>query len=141
MQIQDLLPKGVALETLPEAHQANLARLAAAITALEAALGFPVTCDSGYRTAESNAAIYAEKNKERLAAGNPPIPVAIHSAHLSGLAADLADVDEKLKHWILDHLEYSEDHGLYYEAFDYTKNWVHVQLRVPGSGNRFFIPY
>lgn len=143
MKMQDVLPKGVVLETLPEEHQENLEELLIKISAMEDSFGRPFACSSGYRTLEHHEEIYRIKNEKRIEAGLKPVPIPMGSRHLEGLAVDVLDPKRVLQHWILDHLEYAEDHGLYFEAFDacqFPTPWVHIQIVPPRSGKRFFEP-
>lgn len=63
-----------------------------------------------------------------------------HSKHLIGAAADIQDKKGLLKKWILENIEYFKGKGLYFEDFNYTKGYVHVQMMPPGSGKMIFIP-
>ena len=63
------------------------------------------------------------------------------SAHCTGEAIDIAAPDKgTLKQFILHNPDFIEDLGLYFEDFDYTKTWVHMTIRPPRSGRRFFQP-
>lgn len=63
------------------------------------------------------------------------------SAHLLGLAVDLRDhADRSLARWCLRNLDRLEGLGLYMEDPRWTPNWVHLQVRAPGSGKRVYVP-
>lgn len=84
----------------------------------------------GFRSDEDQIKLYQTRG------GKPPM----HSLHLIGAAVDIFDPDQRLQHWILDHLSWSEMNDVYYESFDATHNWVHLQLYPTLSGRRFFSP-
>lgn len=140
MLMEDLLPGGLRFDEIPKEHQDNLVELLAALNDFEKETQTSFVSNSGYRTIAHHEAIYAAKNEKRLEAGLAPLRVPMGSAHLKGLADDLKDLDKFLQYWILDHLEYCEEKGLYFEAFEFTPGWVHVQKVAPASGHRFFIP-
>lgn len=80
---------------------------------------------SGYRTAEKNARI---PNAAR------------RSKHMTGQACDLADFDGLLDDFCFTHLVVLERLELWLEHPSATKNWTHLQIVPPGSGNRVFYP-
>ena len=83
---------------------------------------------AGFRTEEMQRLIYKGKDAP------------MGSLHLLGAAADVLDFDGVLKKWILDHLEFCEHLGLYFESFDVSPTWAHIQIFPTASGNRFFKP-
>lgn len=119
---EELNPHGFPLN---EIQDANLTKLAAVLSELEALYGKPFIVTSGFRTAELQEKV------------NPYIK---QSAHMSGEAADIADADNQIWGWLMDHLEDRKRLGVYLESHPYTPRWVHIQLRVPKSGSYVFIP-
>lgn len=108
----------------PTADQlSNLQALSDVLTRLEGIIGVYFKVNSGLRSPELQATI------------NPKAP---HSAHLTGEAADISDIDGDLYHWLLENDHYLVELGLYVEQRAYTPTWVHLQTRP--TINRFFIP-
>lgn len=62
------------------------------------------------------------------------------SNHTLGLACDFKDSDGKLKDWVIENLKWLASIGLYFEDFNYTKGWVHMQIVPPKSKRRIFVP-
>lgn len=115
----------------PDADQrAHLYRLHYCLNFIRALYAKPLLITSGLRTREDQIRIYSAK-------GQTP---KMGSLHLIGGAADVSDPDGELKKWILDHLEVAEELKLYFEDFDSTPNWIHLQIYPPSSGSRFFKP-
>jgi uncharacterized protein YcbK (DUF882 family) len=102
----------------------NAAKTLAAINYIRGRYGKPMKCSSGYRPGHYN------KN-----AGG-----ANNSAHLTCEAIDIEDLDGSFAKWCLANLKELEKAGLYMEDPASTPNWVHLQTRLPKSGNRIFIP-
>lgn len=119
--------------SLPERHRSNIMDLLQTVNKLRQAYGKPMIVTSGYRSEADHRRIYAEK-------GTPDSKIPWGSAHLSGLAMDVSDPNQVLQAWCLKNMHVLEQLGLYCEDFAYTKNWVHLQLRAPKSGKRFFKP-
>lgn len=67
-------------------------------------------------------------------------PTASKSAHLEGLACDVADLNKKIWFFCIDNLEAIIELGLYLEDKLYSPRHVHFQLRPPASGKRIFQP-
>lgn len=66
---------------------------------------------------------------------------ATQSKHITCEAVDLLDMKPyPLMNAILNNLLAAELHGVYFEDFSYTPNWVHIQVVPPKSGRRVFIP-
>ena len=65
---------------------------------------------------------------------------ALKSKHMTCEAVDLSDPDGDLDEWCLAHPEVLQDIGLWQEHPSATKNWCHVQIVPPKSGNRCFYP-
>ncbi len=125
ISLKELNPHGY--PTTPEID-ANLQILLTRLNAVRSAYGKPMTITSGLRSnAQQQGLIEAGKSN------------AVHSKHLSGQAADIAD-DGKLKAWVMVNLALIEEIGLWMEAFESTPTWVHMQIIAPKSGKRFFIP-
>jgi hypothetical protein len=60
------------------------------------------------------------------------------SSHKEGLGVDVYDPGDILDTWInRDRLVW---HGLWRESPKFSRNWVHLTIRPPKSGNRSFIP-
>lgn len=114
---------------VPIAIQHNMENLLKAINIIREAYGHPMTVTSGYRTEVDMARIYNGK----------PWPKG--SAHLSGLAVDIADSTGALQQWLKGDpkgITSLEKTGLYCE--EGTNGWTHFQLRAPKSGKRWFNP-
>lgn len=103
---------------------ANLETLLAAVNQLRNIYGIPMIVSSGYRP--------GHYNKD---AGG-----ASKSAHLTCEAVDFHDQDRKLTNYCLGHLDLLEQCGLYMESPTSATTWLHVQTRMPKSGNRVFRP-
>lgn len=73
----------------------------------------PMVVDCGARCPEHNA--------------SPEVRGAPDSAHISGEAADIADVDGKLKAWMTE--DRLRRYGLWAEDYRYTSDWIHLQIR------------
>lgn len=67
-------------------------------------------------------------------------PKAMGSSHLYGCAVDVADPDGKLALWVKTHNMKIVECGLWVEALEHTKGWVHFQTYAPKSMNRLFNP-
>ena len=95
------------------------------INMIRDAWGKPMTVTSGYRT---------ESDQMRI---NPKAP---RSAHTRGQAVDILDEDGSLAAWVHANEALLEQVGLWCEATESTKGWVHFQIVPPRSGHRFFVP-
>jgi hypothetical protein len=69
-------------------------------------------------------------------------PSATNSAHLYFGAADIGDENQELQKWLgsIEGQRRLVECGLWVEDFSATKTWVHLQIFMPASGNRFFMP-
>ncbi len=126
------LLSGHSIADIPIAHQQNLQELCKRLNVLRAAYGEPMTITSGYRTAQDQRRIYNSK-------GIKDVPMG--SAHLSGLAADIADPDGRLKLWLTSTpqgITLMQEQGLYGE--EGTHGWIHLQFLPPKSNHRWFLP-
>lgn len=106
-----------------ELMETNAAILLYRVNHLLADYGQPVPgINSGYRPGRYN-----------VSAGG-----ALHSAHLTCEAVDLADSDGSLKQWLAANPDMLARHNLYQEAPASTPSWVHLQTRP--TTNRVFLP-
>lgn len=94
--------------------------LLARLQLLRDSYGQPMLVNCGYRCPEHNAAVGG----------------AIHSAHLTGEAADISDSQGELRAFcsplVLEYL------GLWAEDYGHTPTWIHLQIRP--AANRIFNP-
>lgn len=104
---------------------ANMAKLAMAVTCLEARMGKSFTVTSGLRS---------DADQTRINPG------AKKSAHLTGEAVDVADSDGEIYDFCIHNVALLIELGIYLESKTYTPRWAHLTIRPPKSGNRFFIP-
>lgn len=103
----------------------NLDVLLEKLNVIRAAYGQPISVSSGWRPlAVNQSTANASKN----------------SNHLTGLAADLKDMDGRLWDWCLQNLDLLTASGLYLEDKRWTSTWVHMQCVAPSSKKRIFIP-
>lgn len=114
---------------LSEEVLANLQDLISRLSAFRAAYGSYMVVTSGFRSEEDQKRIYKDK---------PRVP--LHSAHLVGKAADIADRDGSLAAFCYANVPLLEKCGLWLEDPTYTRGWVHFQSIAPASGSRFFRP-
>ena len=126
-------------------HRENAERLLAVLNPIEDFYieqgGKPWVITSGYRFTSDHVRIYAEINAKRKAQKKKPLPVPMNSNHLKGNAVDISDPKQDLKIFVADHLHLFEEAELYFEAFQYTSSWLHIQRVPPKSGKRFYVPY
>lgn len=126
---------GKVLSDVTHTQQLNLEELLKRINMVRAEWGKPMRVTSGLRTMQDHLRIYSAKG----ITDKSKIPM--RSAHLEGMAVDIADPDGALKLWLTSDrtgivtLERAE---LYCEAD--CNGWVHFQTRRPNSGNRWFKP-
>lgn len=87
---------------------------------------------SGVRSWEEHVEIYRKdlKNKFKIEL------VPRGSCHLIGAAVDFADPTGELYEWLLESELLLEECELYMELN--TRGWVHLQIRSPKSGKRYF---
>lgn len=107
---------------LTPAQEDNLGRLLTALNIVRRAYGKPLTVSSGYRPAAINANVGGAKR----------------SAHMTCEACDFSDPNKEFATWCMANIDVLVRAGLYLEHPDYTKNWVHLQIRP--TKNRIFIP-
>lgn len=118
---------------VPHAHQVNLEKLLKVLNEFRKAYGKPMRVTSGYRTPQIHRRIYGDPS-------NPLGAIPLKSNHLQGLACDFADPKMEIMNFILDNKSLCETLGLYFEDFDWTPGWVHMQIVPPRSGKRIFVP-
>lgn len=125
---------GHVINDLSIKQQQNLEDLLKAINIIRLAWAQPMTVTSGFRSEQDQRRIYATKGKV-----GDKVPMG--SAHLQGLAVDIADPGGKLKEWLTTGAGAAVlvDAGLYCESG--TVGWVHFQYRIPPSGHRWFVPF
>jgi hypothetical protein len=127
-------------ETAEHDVQFNLQRLHYCLNFIRVLYDKPMIVNSGLRSKEKHFQIYKKINDDRSSRGLPSLNIPMRSLHLRGAAADIRDVDGDFKRWILDNLEVAEDLGVYFESFEATPTWAHIQCYPPKSGKRFFNP-
>jgi hypothetical protein len=106
-------------------QEANLKRLAFVVTELEELMEKEFLVTSGLRTPQDQLRINPGKK---------------NSAHLSGEAVDVSDVDGSIYGFCIDNVDILIHLGIYLECKPYTPRWTHIQIRAPKSGHRFFTP-
>ena len=131
--MQELLSGQATFESLDKETQNNLTILLEKVNKIREAYGKPMIVTSGLRTKQHHLEIYAKK-------GIFPPNVPMKSNHLFGRAVDFADSDGQLKKWILANMKLVTELDVYFEAFNNTKTWLHVQINPPASKKRFFKP-
>lgn len=142
MVVDDLIRLG---DKPTEEQLLNAARLIAIVNEFEAKLGKSLHSNSGIRTIEHQIEIYTKLREQDVTAGKSPRNIPMNSQHLHGNAVDLSCPTMSIKDlqswFLLDaQIELAESLGVYFESFDFTPEWVHLQDVAPHSGNRFFIP-
>jgi hypothetical protein len=142
MKLEDLCSD---LVMIPAEAKVNLLRLLEVLNPIEqvyiAEYKEPWKVTSGYRSPADHVRVYSQINARRKLEKKKPLAIPLGSQHLKGNAVDVSDPKQNLKIFVSDHLHLFEEAGIYFEAFQYTKDWVHMQDAPPKSGNRFYIPY
>lgn len=118
-------------------HLENLEDLLVKLNQFRAAYGKPLRVTSGYRSLEDHLRIYRQKGITDQA------KIPMKSNHLKGLAADLVPIEDPVSHlhdWVLNNMPLMIEIGLWFEDFDVTVSWCHIQIVPPKSGNRIFKP-
>lgn len=118
----------------------NIYRLQYCLNFIRVLRDTPMAITSGFRTKEDHFRIYKTINASRESQGKEPLRIPTKSMHLIGGAADIEDLDNSFKEWVIKNLKICEDLNIYFEHFDATPNWVHIQIYAPRSGERFFKP-
>ena len=122
MELKDLNPKKY---ILTKEQESNALKLCSAINELQSLCEMPFLVTSGIRSVQDQLRI------------NPSVK---SSAHMSGEAVDISDVDGAIYGWCMDNLDILIRLGIYLECRTSTPRWIHCQIRVPKSGRRIFIP-
>lgn len=125
LKMEDLLKNKFKFEDLSEDIKKNLTDLLEKINKVQEKYNDQFVVTSGLRS---------EADQQRI---NPSAP---KSNHLRGLAVDIYDAQGTVMRFILANLDLMKDLGLYFEHFNWTPDWVHVQSIAPKSGKRIFIP-
>ena len=139
IHLRELCPLDV-YETQSHDVQFNLQRLHYCLNFIRVLYDKPMIVTSGLRTKEKHFQIYKKINDDRAARLLDPVQIPMKSWHLMGAAADISDPFQLLQRWILENLHIAEDLGIYFESFEHTKHFCHIQIYPPKSGKRFFNP-
>ena len=99
----------------------------------------PQRQNAGFRTREMHFTLYQEIAKKNGKSFDPS-KIPMQSLHLFGGAVDIYDPNKQLQKWILANEQIVERMDLFFESFEYTPTWVHLQWLAPASHRRFFIP-
>lgn len=121
MTLKELNHKGY---VLTKEQQANAEKLCEAVTKLQELCELPFLVTSGIRSMQDQMRI------------NPSVK---NSAHVSGEAVDISDVDGAIYAWCMDNLDELIRLGIYLECRTMTPRWTHITIRPPKSGRRIFI--
>jgi uncharacterized protein YcbK (DUF882 family) len=136
--------KDAKLENQEKYIQDNLKKLLEKLNIFRAKYAKPLIITSGLRTKDDQRRIYKEKAAKKQFPFENGIydenKVPMKSKHIEGLAVDFSDPDGALKKWVLDNMAFCEKEGFYFEDFETTKNWLHIQIVPPLSGKRIFKP-
>ncbi len=103
----------------------QLKKLADAVSELEALMDRTFLVTSGLRTPQDQLRI------------NPSVK---NSAHTTGSAVDISDVDGSVFGFCIDNVDILIRLGLYIECRTFTPRWLHAQIVAPRSGHRIFNP-
>lgn len=122
MEIKEINNRGYILTDL---QKTNLEKLCQVVTELQSLCQLPFVVTSGLRSAQDQARI------------NPAVK---NSAHCSGEAVDISDVDGAIYGWCLENMDVLIRLGIYLECRTYSPRWIHITIRPPKSGNRIFNP-
>jgi len=109
------------IETVEQSS--NLVKLAGIISRLEDKMGQCFTVTSGLRTPQDQMRIN---------------PLAPNSAHLIGMAVDVADPKHIIYDFCVNNVQFLIDNGIWVEDERYTPSWTHLQTRP--TIRRFFSP-
>lgn len=103
----------------------NLERLLDSINKFRKFYGRPMIVSSGYRPGYYNKAAGGAKS----------------SNHMFCLACDFVDKDSSIDRFCTKNTDILRRCGLYIEHPRWTKGWCHMQVSIPASKRRIFIPY
>jgi len=125
--------RGANYDVLDQKIKDNIKILLERVNKIRDIWGRAMIVTSGLRTMEDHLRIYAQKGITDL----KKIPM--KSSHLNGCAIDIADSHLELTAFLKkDGSKILVDNELWCE--DGNKNWVHLQINPPASGNRWFKP-
>lgn len=132
------LLNGAKLEEQSPEIQESLKTLLDRVNKIRTLWNKSMTVTSGLRTMEDHLRIYREKAaKEGKPFDESKVPK--KSKHLFGEAVDIFDPGLTLTKWLKENnSQRLVDAQLWCE--EGNSNWVHFQIRAPGSGNRWFLP-
>lgn len=106
--------------------------------------GIPMVATSFFRSQERQIEIYKRKAANKQAPftnGKFDIKkVPLKSRHLFCDACDFKDIDKRLANWVKANLAWCKENGYYFEDFDSTPSWIHIQMTPPKSGKTVFKP-
>ena len=125
ISVEEYLMGRIKVEELTPEQVGNMNTLIPKINTLLERYKRPLEMNSGFRTEEEQMRI------------NPKAP---KSKHTECAAIDIGDKDHNFRYWVLMHLDYLIELGLYMEDPSHTPTWVHLQCIPPKSGKRIFIP-
>jgi hypothetical protein len=141
--LPDLIKHGT---NITDEQRSNAKLLIPVVNYIEEYLGLDFESTSGIRDMSEHLAIYKVLQAQDVAQGKPARPIPMRSSHLVGNALDF--VSPKLNILDLQALFLREEMeeiykkvGAWFERFDFTKTWIHIQRVPPASGNRFFKPF
>lgn len=146
IKLEELIDPKV-YSSIPIEHSLNLQTLWYKTSLLRKASAIPFTIRTpndparGYRTEEMHEELYKKINGKRLANFQNMITPPRESLHLIGAACDVFDGNQILQMWIRSHEDFCKKIGVWFEDFKYTRNWVHISIYPPVSGNLYFVPY
>lgn len=144
-------------DPIPSEYQEAFEKFYEKINDFRNKCGISMVPTSYFRSKERQIRIYKNKAKNKEWPFTDGVykesKVPLSSKHMTGLAADFADVDKKLAKWVLDNIEWCKENGFYFENFganidtfkadpkmDKTPTWLHVQIIPPKSGRTIFNP-
>ena len=144
-------------DPIPDSYQKAFTEFHEKINLFREKCGLPMTPTSYFRSKERQIRIYKQKAVKKEFPFEDGIynekKVPLSSKHMTGYAADFADVNKKLAHWVLDNIDWCKQNGFYFENFganidtlkwdkkyDKTPTWLHLQIIPPKSGRVIFNP-
>lgn len=144
-------------DPIPDSYQKAFTEFHEKINLFREKCGLSMVPTSYFRSKERQIRIYKQKAVKKEFPFQDGIydekKVPLSSKHMTGYAADFADANKKLAHWVLDNIDWCKQNGFYFENFganidtfkwdskmDKTKTWLHVQIVPPKSGRIIFNP-
>jgi len=139
---QELLNAG---DTVSAEYQENFDLFRAKINIFRDKCGIAMIPTSFFRSKERQLRIYKEKAQKKEFPFENGIfnekKVPMGSCHMKALACDFGgSTVKKLKEWVFNNLNWCKENGFYFEDFEYTPNWLHIQVVPPASGKTIFKP-